>query len=138
MSVKDNQLIFPCLESKKNYNKDCNKELIKRFANTYEFCNVDINKFVSFLRKGVYPYECMDSWERFGETSLPDKKAFYSELNLKGITDKDYTHAQKVFEEFELKNLGDYHDLYVQSDHCCLQMCLKTLETSVLKYANLI
>ena len=72
--------------------------------------------FVLLLRKGVYPYEYMDSWERFNETSLPDKKAFYSELNLEDITDKDYAHAQKVFEEFKLKNLGDYHDLYVQSD----------------------
>ena len=51
------------------------------------------------LRKGVYPYEYMDSWERFNETSLPDKKAFYSELNLEDITDKDYAHAQKVFKE---------------------------------------
>ena len=58
----------------------------------------------------------MDSWERFNETSLPDKKAFYSELNIEDITDRDYAHAQKVFEEFKLKNLGDYHDLYVQSD----------------------
>ena len=68
------------------------------------------------LRKGVYPYEYMDSWERFNETSLPDKKAFYSELYLEDITDKDYTHAKKVFEEFNLKSLGYYHDLYVQSD----------------------
>ena len=58
----------------------------------------------------------MDSWKRFDETSLPDKKAFYSELYLEDITDKDYTHAQKVFKELKLKNLGDYHDLYVQSD----------------------
>ena len=58
----------------------------------------------------------MDSWERFHETSLPDKKSFYSELYLKDITDKDYAHAQKVFEELKLKNLGDYHDLHVQSD----------------------
>ena len=116
MSVKDNQLIFQCLECKKNYKKDFNKESIKRFANTYEFCNGDINKFILLLRKRVYPYEYMDSWERFNETSLPDKKAFYSELNLEDITDKDYAHAQKVFEEFKLKNLGDYHDLYVQSD----------------------
>ena len=68
------------------------------------------------LRNRVYPYEYMDSWVRFNWTSLPDKKAFYSELNLEDITDKDYAHAQKVFEEFKLKNLGDYHDLYVQSD----------------------
>ena len=58
----------------------------------------------------------MDSWKRFDETSLPDKKAFYSELYLEDITDDDYTHAQKVFEELKLKNLGDYHDLYVQSN----------------------
>ena len=56
----------------------------------------------------------MDSWERFDETSLPDKKAFYNELHLEGITDEDYTHAHKVFESF--KNLSDYHGLYVHSD----------------------
>ena len=58
----------------------------------------------------------MDSWERFNESTLPNKKAFYSELNLEDITDKDYAHAQKVFEEFKLKNLGNYYNLYVQSD----------------------
>ena len=57
----------------------------------------------------------MDSWERFDETLL-DKKYFYSKLNLEDISDKDYTHAQKVFEELKFKNLGGYHDLYVQSD----------------------
>ena len=69
------------------------------------------------LKKDVYLYEYMYSWERFNEeTSLLDKEFFYSELYLKDITDKDYTHSQKIFEEFELKNPGDYHDLYVQSD----------------------
>ena len=58
----------------------------------------------------------MNTWERFSETVLPNKKAFYSELYLEDITDKYYTHAQKVFEEFQLKNLGDYHDLYLQGD----------------------
>ena len=82
---------------------------IKKFSNTYQFCNSDINK-------SVYSYECMDSWNRFDETSLPNKKAFYSELCSENITDEDYMHAQKVFEEFKLKNLGEYHDLYVQSD----------------------
>ena len=64
----------------------------------YQFCNGDLNKFVLLLRKGVYPYEYMVSWERFDGTSLPDKKYFCSELNLEDITDKDYSHAQKVFE----------------------------------------
>ena len=57
----------------------------------------------------------MDSWERFNETTLPNQKAFYSKLFLEDITDEDYIHAQKVFEEFKLKKLVEYHDLYVQS-----------------------
>ena len=82
----------------------------------YQFCNGDLNKFVLLLRKGVYPYEYMDSWERFNETSLPPKESFYSELNLEDISDKDYLHAQKVWDVFEIRNLGEYHDLYVQTD----------------------
>ena len=62
---------------------------MKKFPSVYQFCNGDVNKFVLLLRKGVYPYEYMDSWERFNETSLPDKKAFRSELNLEDITDED-------------------------------------------------
>ena len=58
----------------------------------------------------------MNSWERFDETTLPYKEALYSELNLEDISDEDYIRAQKGFEEFKLKNLGQYHDLYVQSD----------------------
>ena len=58
----------------------------------------------------------MDSWERFDEKSLPDKINFYSKLYLENITDENYTHAQKVFQEFNLKNLSDYHELNVQSD----------------------
>ena len=65
---------------------------------------------------GVGPYEYMDSWERFNETSLPDKESFYSELNKDDITDEDYAHAQKVWKVFKIKNIGAYHDLYVQSD----------------------
>ena len=68
------------------------------------------------LRKDVYPYEYIDSCEKFDETSLSDKEAFYSELNLRDITDKDYDHAQKVWEVFGIKYLGKYHDLYVQSN----------------------
>ena len=66
-----------------------------------------------FLRKGVYPYEYMDSWEKFDETVLPPKKAFYSNLDLEDISDEDYVHAQKVWDVFEINNLGEYHDLYV-------------------------
>ena len=92
-----------------------NKWINRKVSKTYQFCNGDLNKFVLLLRKGVYPYDYMDSWERFNETSFPDKKYFYSELNLEDITDKDYSHAQKVFEEF-CTDIGEYHDLYVQTD----------------------
>ena len=68
------------------------------------------------LRKDVYPYEYMDSWEKFDETTIPPKEAFYSTLNLEGISDEDYGHVQKVWGVFEIKNRGEYHDLYVQSD----------------------
>ena len=89
---------------------------MKKFPRIYQFFNGDLNKFVLLLRKGVYAYEHMDSWERFNETSLPPKKSFYSELNLEDISDKDYLHAQKVWDVFEIRNLGEYHDLYVQTD----------------------
>ena len=116
MSVKDDQLIFRCFNCKRNYKKKYNKELIKSFANIYEFCNQHINKFILLLRKGVYPYEYMDTWERFDEASLPDKEGFYSSLNMEDITDVDYRHAKRVFKNLNNKNLGDYHDLYVQND----------------------
>ena len=58
----------------------------------------------------------MDNWERFDETSLPDKETFYSGLNMENVTDVDYIHAKRVFKNLNNKNLGDYHDLYVKSD----------------------
>ena len=64
----------------------------------------------------MYPYECMDSWKRFKEESLPNNESFYSELTKENITDEDYAHAQKVWDTFKTKNLGEYHDLYVHSD----------------------
>ena len=94
--------------------------LVEKFPNTYQLCNKDLNKFVLLLGKGVYPYEYMDSWKRFKEESLPDKESFYSELNNEHITDEDYAHAQKVWDTFKIKNLGEYHDLYVQSNTALL------------------
>ena len=88
-------------------------ELIKKFPITYKVSNGDLNKFYLLLRKGV-------QWKRFNETELPDKESFYSELNKEGITDEDYAHAQKVWDALNIKNLGEYHDLYVQSDTALL------------------
>ena len=136
MKTKDEKLIIRYFSCKKNYEKDFNKELIKRFANIHEFCNRDLNKFILLLRKGVYPYEYMDNWERFNETSLPDKESFYSSLNMENIDDIDYRHGNNVFKKSKLKSLGEYHDLYMQRDTLLLanvfenfrNMCIKVYE----------
>ena len=104
--------VFNVICGKKQFEHD----LINKFKNTYEFYNKGISKFMLLLRKGIYPYKYMDSLERFDETSFPNKEGFYSGLNMENITDIDYRHANTVFKKFKLKNLADYHDLYVQSD----------------------
>ena len=58
----------------------------------------------------------MDSWQRFDETSLPDKKEFYNNLAMENIVDADCKDAEKVWNQFRIQNLGEYHDLYVQSN----------------------
>ena len=68
------------------------------------------------FKKGVYPYEYIDSFERFNEKSLPEKEKFYSKLNGKEITEEEYEHAKKVWEKYECKTIGDYHDLYLKTD----------------------
>ena len=95
ISIKDNKLICKCTDCNKNYKLHFVKDLINRFANTYEFCNGDINNFFLLLRKGIYPYEYMDSWKRFDETLLPNKD-FYSSLNMEDITDADYRHVKNI------------------------------------------
>ena len=116
VKTKNEKLILKCFNCKTYYEKDFNKELIKRFASTYEFCNKNLNKRILLLRKGAYPYEYMDNWQRFNETSLLNKESFYSNLNMENIDDIDYRHGNNVFKRFKLKNLGEYHDLYVQSN----------------------
>ena len=94
IELKNNRLYYKCKECNKRQMKPV-KGLIKKHPSLYQFCKGDINKFVLLLRKGVYLYEYTDSWERFDETLLLDKKDFYSELNNGDITDKDYRHYQK-------------------------------------------
>ena len=125
--------------------KKINKDLIKKLKNTYSFCNNDINKFLLLLRKGVYPYEYVNDWERFSEISLPSKEDFYSNLNMEDINHIDYRHANNVFKRFELENLGQYHDLYVQGDTLLLadvfenfrDMCIKEYELDPAHFLSL-
>ena len=135
VGLKSNRLIYRCKECRKEWKRSI-KELIKKFPSIYQFCNGDLNKFILLLQKGVYPYEYMDSWEKSDETIFPPKEAFYNNLNLEDISDEDYAHAQKVWDVFKIKNLGEYHDLYVQSDTLLLadifenfrNMCLNIYE----------
>ena len=145
IKIKNEKLILECYNCKQRFKKIFNKELIKRFASTYNFCNNDLNKFILLLRKGVYPYEYMDNWERFNETLLPSKESFYSNLDMENIEDIDYRHGNNVFNKFKLNNLGEYHDLYVQNDTSLLadvfenfrDMCLKEYELDPAHFLSL-
>ena len=116
VNAVNEKLIFKCIDCEKEYEKEFNKELVERFANTYKFCDNDLNKFLILSRKDVYPYEYTDEWNKFNEKVLPSKESFYSSLTMEDISDTDYKHANNVFKKFNLNNLGDYHDLYVRSD----------------------
>ena len=67
----------------KNYSNKIEDELKKRFKDKFKFSNNDISKSMLLLRKGLYPYEYMDEWKKFHETSLPEKEEFYRNLQLK-------------------------------------------------------
>ena len=87
----------------------------------------------------------MDNWERSDETSFPNKESFYSNLDMENIDDFDYRHGNKLFKRFKLKNLGEYHDLYVQNDTLLLadvfenfrNMCLKVYELDRVHFLSL-
>ena len=86
----------------------------------------------------------MDDWEKFNETSLPEKEDFYSHLNMEDITDADYVYAKKVCKDFWINNLEEYHDLYVQSDTLLLadvfenfrNICLKIYKLDPAKFLS--
>ena len=112
----------------KKIDKKLKRALTTKFKYIYRFCNGDISKFMLLLRKGIYPYEYMDDWNRFDEEKLPDKDYFYSSLNMQEISEIDYRHAKKVFDKFQIKNLGEYHDLYVQTDTLLLTSVFDVLK----------
>ena len=68
------------------------------------------------IKKGVYPYDYMDSFKKFEDNKLPKKEDFFSIMNNKHITDEEYQHAQNVWDKFGLSSMGEYHNLYLKSD----------------------
>ena len=102
-SMKDSLIKNKCLSCNKNYSNKIDEELKKRFKNTFKFSNNDINKFVLLLRTSAYSYEYMNEWEKFNETLVPEKEEFYSNLNMKDITDADYMQAKEFVKTLKLK-----------------------------------
>ena len=143
-SVKDNLIKYKCLSCNKDYSNKLDEKLKKKFKNTFKFSNNDINKFILLLRKGVYSYEYMDDWEKFKETTLPEKEVFCSNLNMEEITCADYMHGKRVCKDFEIKNLCEYHDLYLKSGTLLLanvfenfrKMCLKAYQLDPAKFLS--
>ena len=124
-----------CERCRKKKTKDLDEGALKKnFNHTSRFWGRDEN--FCLIRKGVYTYEYMDAWEKFEETSLPPKDAFYSRLNMKGISDQDYEHAQQVWNTMEKKTLGCYHDTYLKTDVLLLADVFETFRNTCLKITN--
>ena len=88
-------------------------------------------------KKGVYPYDYMDRFEKFNQTELPTKEQFYSVLNDQNVTNIEYDHARTVWKTFDIKNTGEYHDLYLKSDVLLLADVFESFRKTCLKYYEL-
>ena len=88
-------------------------------------------------RKDVYPYDYMDSFEKFKDTKLPSKEEFYSILNDEHVSDENYKHAQKVWKQFKMKNMCDYHDLYLKTDTLLLADVFENFRGACKQYYKL-
>ena len=99
------------------------------------FENCSESQYKLLTRKRIYPYDYMTRWDRFDDTKLPPIEAFYSSLNMSGVSESDYQHAQRVWTEFNIKNLGEYHDLYLKTDVILSENVFETFrETSLAHY----
>ena len=128
------------------------------FINSFQFMSSSLDKLVSNLpkddliytskafkgkrldlmsQKGVYPYDFMDSFEKFNQTELPNKNQFYSILNDQHITDDEYDHANKVWNTFMIKTMGEYHDLYLVSDVLLLTDVFENFRKTCMQYYKL-
>ena len=99
--------------------------LVGRCQKLFGFEKCTPSQYELLIKKGINPYEYMSEWEKFKETKLSPKEAFYSKLNMVGVSEEDYEHARKVWREFGIKHLAEYHDLYLKTDAILLaNICL--------------
>ena len=94
-------------------------------------------QFRLIKRKGVYPYDYMDSFKRFSEKSLPRREDFYSILNDSGISESDHSHAKEVWSTFQIRDMGEYHDLYLRTDVLLLADVFESFRSTCLEYYRL-
>ena len=94
-------------------------------------------QFNLMKQKGIYPYDFMDSFEKFNNKQLPNKDEFYSILNNESISDEDYQHAQNIWKTFKLKTMGEYHDLYLKSDVLLLADVFGNFRKTCMQYYKL-
>ena len=113
------------------------KNLVRGGKKLFGFEDYSELQYDLFTRKGVYPYEYVNSWDRFNETQPPPIDAFYSNLNMSSISEEDYQHAQRVWKEFGIRDLGDYHDLYLRTDVVLLANVFEALRDTCLKHYTL-
>ena len=107
--------------------------LVRGGQELFGFEKYTLKQYELLVHKGIYPYEYMSSWDRFEETALPPPEAFYSKLNMVGVSSDDYAHARSVWTEFGLRNLGEYHDLYLETDVILLANVFKAFRGVCLK-----
>ena len=108
------------------------REAFKYTSEQYKDKKLDL-----MIKKGVYCYDYMDSFEKFNETELPSKEDFYSILNDEHISNEDYKHAQTVWQTFKLKTMGEYHDLYLKTDILLLADVFENFRRTCLQYYKL-
>ena len=113
------------------------KNLVSRGKKLFGFEDYSELQYDLLTRKGVYPSEYVNSWDRFNETQLPPIDVFYSNLNVSSISEEDYQHAQRVWKEFRIHNLGDYHDLYLRTDVVLLANLYEAFRDTCLKHYKL-
>ena len=113
------------------------KNLVSRGKKLFDFEDYSELQYDLLTRKGVYPYEYVNSWDQFEDTQLPPTDVFYSNLNMSSISEEDYQHTQQVWKEFGIRDLGDYHDLYLRTDVVLLANVYEAFRDTCLKHYKL-
>ena len=113
------------------------KNLVSSGKQLFGFEDYSELQYNLLTRNGDYPYEYMSSWDKFEKTQLPPKEVFYSKLNMSLISSDDYQHAQRVWKEFRVLNLGEYHDLYLQTGVVLLANVFEAFRDTCLQHYKL-